>query len=123
MLILFPKSDLQRHGQGHLERPFRRHHADAQGMILHPPCGRKMVYIEERENLQTDLLSTSTQYFYVEQYIYQVVIVLTKISIVLLYLVSPHQSIKLSPFKITDDQISASFQRVSPTASPTPAGQ
>ena len=30
----------------------------------------------------------STQYFYVEQYIYQVVIVLTKISIVLLYLAS-----------------------------------
>jgi hypothetical protein len=57
--------------------------------FLHLPCGLKDgVHRGERRTCKLTC-PTSTQYFYIEQYIYQVVIVLTKISIVLLYLVSP----------------------------------
>jgi hypothetical protein len=83
LLILYPK--VTRHGMGKdiWNVPFE----DITLMLKVRSiiCHAAQRGVHQRESLQTDL-SMSTQYFYVEQYIYQVVIVLTKISIVLLYL-------------------------------------
>jgi hypothetical protein len=59
-----------------LDCPVQRHYADVQGT---PPATHPYLL-----NFPTS--NTWMQYFYIDQYIYQVIIVLTKISIIFLYL-------------------------------------
>jgi hypothetical protein len=102
------------HGSGYLDCPVRQHYPDVQGTSPWGCCGTNLF-----KHSMTD--HGFTQTFWAEQYIYIIIVVLTKVSIVLLYLVSPTCRISII-LPITNNIQSVSSHGASQPPSHTPAG-